>query len=283
MDPACASPYVPVSREVFLVQPVRASAERGPASGSVPRARARASDSDPSEVTKLLRRVRLFDAFDDTQLMRLASSSRVLATKKEQLVFSRGERSEALYVVKRGRFKAFAKDRAGHRVTLNVIGPSEVFGEIALTDRNARSADVISLSTGSLLVIEREAVMSLADASPALGWALARIVSRRLRRLTERLEDRAFLDLEARLAKRLVEAAEDVSGNADAPLLPGLCVALTQRDLAELVDGSRERVNRRLAAWTSEGLIAVDRARITIRDPEKLRHVYEHAAPKAVR
>jgi CRP-like cAMP-binding protein len=155
-----------------------------------------------------------------------------------------------------------------------------VFGEIALTDRSARSADVMSLGSGSLLVIEREAVMSVADASPALGWALARIVSRRLRRLTERLEDRAFLDLEARLAKRLVEAAEDVSGTADAPLMPGLCVALTQRDLAELVDGSRERVNKRLAQWTTEGLIAVDRARITILEPGKLRQVYGPTAPK---
>lgn len=231
----------------------------------------------------VLRRVRLFEELDDEATERLASYARSLTTTKGQLVIARGDPGDALFVIRRGRFKVATADAAGRHLTLGVLGPAEVFGEIALVDGRARSADVVSLGTGSLLAIDRSRFVGLVRTHPTLGWTLTNVVARRLRRLTERLEDRAFLDLERRLAKRLIEAAEDVGASRDGYLMPGISVGFTQQELAEIVDASRERVNRQLATWSRDGYVEIARSRIRLLDPAALRRVFEDEGPHGVR
>jgi len=242
---------------------VRRVESRGPAAGL------------GNEPRAWLGRVRLFDGVEDEGLDRILAAGRWVRTCKGEVVIERGSVGDQLFVIHRGRYQVTATDPAGRRVTLSVLGPSEVFGEIAMVDGCGRSADVISVGSGRLLVLERKSFLALAGAYPAIGWTLTSVVARRLRRLTERLEDRAFLDLEKRLAKRLVEAAEDVGGTTDGRLLRGIAVSLTQNDLAAIVDASRERVNRQLAAWVKDGIVAVERSRIELLDPVALRRVYQ--------
>ncbi|MFO0693941.1 MAG: Crp/Fnr family transcriptional regulator [Polyangiales bacterium] len=226
--------------------------------------------------------VRLFDGVDEAGLSRMLAPGRFVETSKGEMILERGTIGDQLYVIQRGRYQVTATDRAGRRVTLSVLGPSDVFGEVSMVDGCARSADVISVGTGRLLVVERPSFVELATTYPTIGWTLTTVVARRLRRLTERLEDRAFLDLEKRLAKRLVEAAEDVGGTTDGRLMRGIRIALTQNDLAAIVDASRERVNRQLATWVKDGLVGVERSRIALLDPEGLRRVYEGGTEREV-
>lgn len=197
-----------------------------------------------------------------------------IATARDQRIVSRGDAADSLYVIVRGRFKVVAADVLGRQIALNVLGPQEVFGELGLVDGRVRSADVVSMTTGSLVAIDRSCFIALAKEHPGMSWTLATIVTRRLRRLTERLEDRAFLDIQQRLAKRLVEAAEDAVGGSDGHVMPGTCVTMSQRDLGEIVDASRERVNRQLVVWARDGVLQLERRRIRLVLPEALRRLY---------
>lgn len=217
-----------------------------------------------------LRRVALFEGVEDERLLRLAELVRPMNVTRAQPIVTRGECADCVFVIQRGRFKVATRDTQGRQLTLNVLGPPELFGEVAIVDRGVRSADVVALSTGTLLVIDRPAFVALAQEHASIGWALAILVARRLRRLTERLEDRSFLDVEQRLAKRLYELAEDASG-AQGKVMGGTTVSMSQRDLAEVVDASRERVNRQLATWARERILAMDRRAIRILNPDALR------------
>jgi len=251
-----------------------------PDAGAVParsnggREDSRRTPAQSNQGFRLLRRVRIFDAVDDDGLRRLVDAASLVTTTKGQTVVARGSVGDALYVIQRGHFKVAAVKATGRQITLSVLGPAEVFGEVELVDGRARSTDVISIHPGSLVVIERDTFMRLATEYPSISWTLMSVVARRLRRLTERLEDRAFLDLERRLAKRLVETAEDIGATPEGYLMSGISVGFTQQDLADIVDASRERVNRQLAIWSREGFIAVERSRIHLLDPNAIRRVY---------
>jgi CRP/FNR family transcriptional regulator, cyclic AMP receptor protein len=100
------------------------------------------------------------------------------------------------------------------------------------------------------------------------------VLCERLRRTNEQVEDLAFLDLEARIAKVLVRLAEE-NGNSQQMARP-VGVKISQRALGELVGGSRESVNKHLQDWKRSGIIAIEKGSIVIHDVEAL--VGLHAA-----
>jgi CRP-like cAMP-binding protein len=224
-----------------------------------------------------LRRVALFEGVDDARLDQLAREANPLTVRRGQIVISRGERADCVFVIQRGRFKVATRDPQGQQLAINVLGAPELFGEVAIVDHGVRSADVTALSTGTLLTIDRAAFVTLAHEHASIGWALAVLVARRLRQLTERLKDRSFLDVEQRLAKRLHELAEDAVG-IEGRVIPGTTISMSQRDLAEVVDASRERVNRQLARWSREHILTMERRTIRILNPDALRQRAEASA-----
>jgi CRP-like cAMP-binding protein len=99
--------------------------------------------------------------------------------------------------------------------------------------------------------------------------AVLAAVARRLRETDEMAADLAFLDVAGRLAKKLLElAASQGVQRADGLLLD---LAVTQEGLASMLGVTRESVNRQLAVFRREGIIASDGRRFLIRDAEALR------------
>lgn len=252
------------------------ASRRAPISGETPRAviRRPAGDANTLLAFAALRRANVLADVAEPALRTLALRASLVKVQRGAVVVARGDKADALFVVHTGRFKVTTADPHGHQITLNVLSKGELFGEVAFFDGAGRSADVTAMSSGSLVTLDRASFFEVFSESSSVGLHLMSAMSRRLRRLTERMEDRAFLDVEKRLAKRLVEAAEDVGATREGFLMPGISVALSQQDLGELVDASRERVNRQLALWARDGILTVRRRCIQIDDPDALRRVY---------
>ncbi len=102
---------------------------------------------------------------------------------------------------------------------------------------------------------------------PELCVELMVVLCERLRRTNEQVEDFAFLDLEARIAKVLLRLTHDEASQSPASRL-GL--KISQRALGELVGGSRESVNKHLQDWKRSGIIEIEKGSILIRDLEAL-------------
>jgi CRP-like cAMP-binding protein len=132
-----------------------------------------------------------------------------------------------------------------------MMGPGEMFGELAILDGAARSATVTAVEPSLLLVLERSRFQSLLEHNAALAYRMLVALATRLRRLTGRMEDAAFLDVPARLVKRLLELAPA----SDSEWVP-LRSRLSQRELGELIGATRESVNKHLQALIEQKAVA---------------------------
>jgi CRP-like cAMP-binding protein len=178
------------------------------------------------------------------------------------VIFREGDPGTGLYGVVSGRVVVTADSAEGRELILNVFGPGEFFGEIALLDGEGRSASAIAREPSELLFLDRQHFMPFLARSPEATTRIIRLLCRRLRRTTDLVEDSIFLPVSLRLAKQLL-ALVDVYGlqAKDQPTFP-----VSQGELGRMLGVSREIVARQLAIWRRAGLVEMQRGRITLRD-----------------
>jgi CRP-like cAMP-binding protein len=154
-------------------------------------------------------------------------------------------------------------------VLLDLLGPGDVFGELALLDGEPRSADAVAVEPTVLLLLRREEFVRFLEERPRLSVQLLAVLSRRLRRDAQLVQDAAFLDVPARLARILLRLAEAEGEAGEEGLV--IRARLTQTDLAGLVGTTRETLNKWLGFYEAQGWIRWDKGQITVRRPEALR------------
>lgn len=190
------------------------------------------------------------------------SSERRLS--KGALIFAKGDPGDSMMAVIAGRVRIGAISADGREVTLNVIGPGEIFGEIALLDGKPRSADAVAVEDTLLLVVERRHFMPFLLRDNSLVERLLGVLCDRLRRTSMALEEIALLDLSVRLARVLLKLGNDYGRNIDGGTRIDL--RLSQKDLANLVASSRESVNKQLQSWKRDNIVDQQDGRLILRD-----------------
>ena len=202
------------------------------------------------------------------EILAFASERRV---RRGQTIFQRGDNGSSLMAVLRGRVRISSVSADGKEVTLNVINPGEIFGEIALLDGEPRSADATATEDTLLLVVERRHFLPFLRQNEDLFLRLLAVLCRRLRRTSMALEEIALFDLPVRLARVLLKLADDYGR----PNSTGtrIDLKLSQRDLSNLVASSRESVNKQLRAWRETGTVDLEDGFIILRQPGDLQRL----------
>ena len=215
-----------------------------------------------TDLVGLLRATPLLATVPTAELEALAAGSRVRTYRRGQIVFTTGEPGETVMVVISGWIKVVVRSADGGELTLTVIGPGTLFGEINVADGGPRSADAEALEQTRLLLIPREMLLDLSGRQPAVALALLRSVADTLRRLTEAASDLVFLDLPRRLAKVLLSQPRRDDGVLSPPL--------SQEELAHQAGGSRQSVNAALRGFERRGWIHVSGRAMSITQADAL-------------
>lgn len=204
------------------------------------------------------------------QILRLASERHV---PRGQTIFQKGDDGLSMMAVLRGRVRISAVSPEGREVTLNVISPGQIFGEIALLDGKPRSADASASEDTLLLVVERRHFLPFLRQNDGLQLRLIAVLCERLRSTSLALEGLALFDLPGRLARLLLKLGEDYGR----PSAEGLRIdlKLSQRDISTLVASSRESVNKQLRVWRQEGWVDLVGGYLILRRPNALRSLVE--------
>jgi CRP-like cAMP-binding protein len=180
-----------------------------------------------------------------------------------QLIFGQGDRGGSLLLVVRGRVKIGATSREGRELILGIVEAGELFGEIALLDGKARSADAVAFGDCVVASLERRDLLDVLRQSPEAAIRLLEFVCGRVRAANARLEDIVFQPVEARLARLLLARVDGSPG-------PGPSAGLSQSDLASLIGASRQTVNQVLGCWDALGIVSRAGRRLAISDRERL-------------
>lgn len=222
-----------------------------------------APDSRHSAVNKsaVLRQHELFRELDKESCDQIAAYAKIREFKEDATIFSKGDPGFCLFAVVRGKVLVTTSSSEGKSAVLNQFGPGDIFGEIALLDGRPRTGDATALADCCLLALERRDFIPILKKKPEIAIKLLEILSGRLRRTTEQVEELMFMDLRGRLAKTLLRLTEG-AGNKSAEL--------SQTELSQRVGMSREMINRQLQVWVREGVIELARRRLTVLRPDVL-------------
>lgn len=198
----------------------------------------------------------------------LAAAAHERHYRHGEVIFRKDDPGDQFHVIMEGKVRIVLPSPDGEEVTLAILGPSEIFGELSLLDGEPRSATAIAGEDARTVVIKREDFSAWLATRPAAAITLLETLSRRLRRSDDLLADVAFLNVPGRLAKKLVDLAR-LYGRDGPPGQP-VQVRLTQGELASTIGVTRESVNKHLRYFSSQGWVAVSKGRITIRDAHAL-------------
>lgn len=230
---------------------------------------------DEAFAVESLRQCALFAHVDDATLLSVAHGLRRRRFRRNEVIFHQGDTGDSLHIVASGSLKIVLPSAEGDEAIIATLRPGDFFGELALLDGAPRSATATSLEASETFVLPRAAFLELLATDDGLRDALLAGLAGELRRLTGHVEELHFLDLAGRLAMRLTRLARDGHGLArdGRPAATGevrLDWPYTQSDLASMIGGTRQSVNKLLSGLVDDGLVRIERDTLVITDVEQL-------------
>jgi CRP/FNR family transcriptional regulator, cyclic AMP receptor protein len=217
-------------------------------------------------MTEIFSQVPLFAQLPAEGLEELAEHLRRRRFGRGDAIFYQGDPGTSLCIVAEGRVKLSLISSQGREIIIDLVRSGEVFGEMALLDGEPRSADAVAVEPTILMLLDRQDFIDCLLKRPQLAVDLLGILSRRLRRDASLLQDAAFLDVPARLARTILRLAEPPRDGGE-PMTP----RLNQTDLAGLTGTTRETLNKWLGVFQDEGLVRLDRGRIAVLQAQQLK------------
>src|SRR5215467_8809470 len=169
-------------------------------------------------------------------------------------IFAKGDLGATLMAVLSGSVRICVSAGDGHEAVFNIIKPGQVFGEVALLDGRARTADAVAITDCELMVIDRRDFIPFLHREPDVTLKLIEILCARIRHASAQVEDVMYLSLAARLAKALLELSGGVEGCAMRHK-----VRIAQRELGNIAGMSRESANKHLRAWEQHEWVQLER------------------------
>ncbi|HKE17994.1 MAG TPA: Crp/Fnr family transcriptional regulator [Kofleriaceae bacterium] len=205
-------------------------------------------------------------------LARLSERIQLREVRRREVVYLPGDPGNSLFIVNGGRIKISKVTRDGKALTLNYVGPSEVFGETCLIEGGPREEMAEAMENSMITELERGDVEKLLQNHAQLGFQLTRILAQRRRELENKLETLVFRDVTSKLAELLLALAEEY-GVEDSR---GTMVALkiTHQELANLIGSTRETVSLTLSQFKRKRLICTEGRKVIISDAESLRALF---------
>ena len=229
-----------------------------------------AGDLDPGE-QRLVAANPVLGCIPTDDLRALVRSSTLLMVDAREILFGQGDAGPSVLIVLQGHVKLSLTTGGGREAILDVAGPGDLFGELAVLNGWPRAADAVALSPCRLLSIDGRRVTEALTRAPEALLALIRLLSGRLRTATEQMTDAVDLPAPARVAKALTYLAA-LHSRIDATGLH-IALPLSQRELGALTGLTRESINKHLAALRDGGAIRISGQDITILDLPQLRQV----------
>jgi len=205
-------------------------------------------------VQDLLASTTIFGTLDPAGRERLAATSRLRRFQRGEILFNRGDRGGGMFVVARGSVALVVNAANGNEIVLDVVRTPRTFGEMAVVDGGPRIATAQVREATVLVELARAEVLRLIDGNP-IALAMLGALADTVRRVDDQAADLVLLDLRGRVAKYLHVAADSQATDRPTTAMVPIDLRLSQTELAKLVGGSRQQLNRILGELTEAGAI----------------------------
>jgi CRP-like cAMP-binding protein len=189
-----------------------------------------------------------------------------------QIFFAPEEAGDRLYILRRGRVRIYKLSPEGRALTLLILEPASIFGEMALAAEWVHDSFAESMAECTIGTIGRDELRGVLNAHPSVALRFMNIMSRRLRALERKLADIAFKSVPQRLATVLLNLADTATERQDRAMPPAV-VRYTHQQLAEMIGSYRETVTKAIGEFREAGLIRVEEDTIYLTDMARLQQL----------
>ena len=217
---------------------------------------------------QLLRKIPIFKALEEPDLDRLEKCLIRRRYAGGQVLFHMGDEGGNLCIIQKGRVKVTIPSSDGEEVILTILSAGEIIGEFSLIDEKPRSATVQAMEDTEVLCLHREDFLDLLRGRFDVVLRVLEVLTRRLRVTDILLAESHFLDITARLSKKILDLSRSFGVKEEDVIRIG--VRVTQKDLASMVGATRESINKQLKVLREKGIVNLKNGYIEILDPVRL-------------
>ena len=218
-----------------------------------------------------LKHINLFRDLTEADLSALDRISYMKDYNRREQVYGQTDRGDVVYLLKEGRVKVFKLSPDGKELTLAILEPGEIFGEMALIDEGPRDTIAETLDDSLLCVIRRRDFELLLKKKPELAMRVTKLIGMRRRQIENQLENLVFRSAPSRLALLLLNLAERNGVRDSRGII--LNVKLSQQELANLIGTARETTSALLNEFKRLDIIDIQSRRIKILDQWRLKQI----------
>jgi CRP-like cAMP-binding protein len=218
----------------------------------------------------VLRKHPIFCDLDSEALDQLCRYAKHATLKRGATIYAKGDPGNSLVAVISGTVKISVSSADGRSAILNLIGPGEIVGEVAVLDGQARTADCTANTNCEIFIIDRREFLPFVRSQPALAMKFIELLCERVRRTSDQVEQVILQNLPGRLASALIRLTEKHK------LEPaGRTIAVTQQEISEMVGMTRESINKQLRVWAARNWVRLEHGAIVVLDAEPLQALAE--------
>lgn len=222
------------------------------------------------EAPRLLGNCILFVGLRPDERAALAARARIRIFDSGETIFRIGSPGNQLMAVLSGTVRISVPSSDKKTLVLAIIQPGEIFGELAVLDNKERSADAIAETACMLAILDRRDILSVLERNPSAWLNLVEVLCQRLRQTNEVFAEVALLHLPVRLAKAILRISKANPAEGQTAK-----IKVSQRELANMLGGSRESVNKCLRKWHRKGIVKISEGSIVITKQAALENLAE--------
>lgn len=227
----------------------------------------------PATPLEILKSSPVFAGLPARDLQALAASAREQRVRARDYIFSEGDPALWFCIVVSGHVKIFRQSKGGKEVVLELLGPGEPFGGVAVIERRPYPASAQATEPTTILKIPQEAIIPLADRYPSIIREMALMIGQRLRAAHDSVASLAVDPVDARLAATLLRLAE--REGTPGPKGVTLPFHLTRQSLADMAGTTVETAIRVVSRWQRDGLVVDEGRQLVLADVDALRAIAE--------
>ncbi len=191
---------------------------------------------------------------------------------KGQVLFETGDPGDALFGVVEGALEISVYSEDGRKLSLDIMRPGAVLGEITLFDPGPRTATATALEPSCLRRVRHSDVLAEIRKSPDLAIDLIHLAGQRMRYMNRQLNEQVFLPVPLRLARKILYLTQ---ASSDSAAGDPVRLKLSQSELAEFVGATREAVSKTLSSWKKVGVVEATRGGLNVLDRDALELIAE--------
>ncbi len=223
------------------------------------------------EKAAFLKKVPIFSKISENELDEMNKITGTKRFNKRDIVFSEGEQGESMFIIISGMIKVFKTSTGGQVKTLDILGKGDFLGEMAILEKEIRSATASAAEDTEVIVLKKRIFEKHVKNNPVVSIKVMRALCARLRKADREIEALSFQNVLGRIAITLINLMEKYGIKTDRGVKINL--KLTHQELADMVGTAREMVSRTLLSFKKNNCIIIENKYIYITNVKELKEL----------